>query len=59
LIQAVLIRVSDRSDGTKGFSKMQVTEIVRVQLGDGSMNTQGPSGSLQEDCLWEKWNWRA
>ena len=28
LIQVVLIRVSDRSDGTKRFSKMQVTEEV-------------------------------
>jgi len=28
LIQAVLIRVSGRSDGTKRFSKVQVTEEV-------------------------------
>ena len=28
LIEVVLIRVSDRSDGTKRFSKVQVTEEV-------------------------------
>jgi hypothetical protein len=57
-MEIVLIRVSERSDGTKRLTKTQVREEWRVELGNGSVNTQRPFGRLEEDGLWEKWNWR-
>jgi hypothetical protein len=45
--------------GPSGSARCGSQRKWRVELGNGSVNTLRPSGSLQEDCLWEKWNWRS
>jgi len=39
--------------GPSGSARCGSQRKWRVELGNGSVNTQRPFGSLQEDCLWE------